>query len=58
MRLWKRDGKPHYLSLQPRVWRYLERNLEHPALEPVRRWFEDNVPHGKRAAVWTEGFRP
>ena len=58
MRLWKRDGKPHYLSLQPRVWRYLERNLEHPALEPVRRWFEDNVPHSKRAAIWTEGFRP
>ena len=26
-RLWKRDGKAHYLPLQPRVWGYLERNL-------------------------------
>ena len=54
-RLWKRDGKPHYLALQPRVWGYLERNLAHPALAPVRRWFDDNVPHEKRAAAWMDG---
>jgi aminoglycoside/choline kinase family phosphotransferase len=53
-RLWKRDGKPHYLPLQPRVWGYLERNLAHPALAPVRAWFEDNVPVAKRAAAWSE----
>lgn len=52
-RLWKRDGKPHYLSLQPRVWSYLERNLAHPALAPVQAWFDRNVPHEKRAAAWT-----
>ncbi|HWT12381.1 MAG TPA: phosphotransferase [Allosphingosinicella sp.] len=52
-RLWKRDGKPHYLPLQPRVWNYLERNLGHPALAPVRAWFDANVPAGKRAAAWT-----
>ena len=51
-RLWKRDGKPHYLPLQPRVWGYLERNLRHPALEPVRAWFDSNVPVEKRAAAW------
>jgi aminoglycoside/choline kinase family phosphotransferase len=51
-RLWKRDGKPHYLSLQPRVWGYLERNLSHPALAPVRNWFDANVPAEKRAAAW------
>jgi hypothetical protein len=51
-RLWKRDGKPHYLPLQPRVWGYLERNLEHPALGPVRAWFDANVPVDKRAAAW------
>ena len=51
-RLWKRDGKPHYLSLQPRVWSYLERNLAHPALAPVRAWFDANVPAEKRAAAW------
>lgn len=53
-RLWKRDGKPHYLSLQPRVWSCLERNLAHPALAPVRAWFDANVPADKRAAAWTE----
>jgi hypothetical protein len=53
-RLWKRDGKTHYLPLQPRVWKYLERNLAHPALAPVRAWFEANVPADKRAAAWSE----
>ena len=57
-RLWKRDGKPHYLPLQPRVWAYLERNLRHPALEPVRAWFDANIPIDKRAAAWAgEGGR-
>jgi len=55
-RLWKRDDKPHYLSFQPRVWSYLERNLAHPALGPVRRWFDANIPVEKRAAVWTGGL--
>ncbi|MDQ3140151.1 MAG: phosphotransferase [Pseudomonadota bacterium] len=56
-RLWKRDGKPHYLPLQPRVWGYLERNLAHPALAPVRDWFDRNLPPDKRAAAW-EGSGP
>jgi aminoglycoside/choline kinase family phosphotransferase len=55
-RLWKRDGKPHYLPFQPRVWGYLERNLEHPALATVRRWFDANIPESKRAAAWGEGL--
>jgi len=50
--LWKRDGKDTYLRLQPRVWGYLERNLAHPALAPVRDWFNRNVPAAKRAASW------
>ena len=54
-RLWKRDGKPHYLPLQPRVWGYLERNLAHPALAPVRAWFDANVPAEARAAAWADG---
>jgi aminoglycoside/choline kinase family phosphotransferase len=54
-RLWKRDGKSHYLPLQPRVWGYLERNLQHPALAPVRAWFDANVPGEKRAAAWRDG---
>lgn len=51
-RLWKRDGKPSYTALQPRVWHYMERSLRHPALEPVRSWFEANVPAEKRAPAW------
>ena len=43
-RLWRRDGKPRYPALCPRVWAYLERDLAEPVLEPVRRWFDANVP--------------
>ncbi|WP_066644468.1 MULTISPECIES: aminoglycoside phosphotransferase family protein [unclassified Sphingomonas] len=47
-RLWKRDGKPRYPGLCPRVWRYLERDLAHPALAPVRAWFDANIPAARR----------
>lgn len=51
-RLWKRDGKPSYRLFQPRVWGYLERNLRHPALAPVRAWFDAHLPAEQRAAAW------
>jgi aminoglycoside/choline kinase family phosphotransferase len=44
VRLWKRDGKPRYLDYIPRVWALMERDLVHPALEPVARWFDANIP--------------
>ncbi|VWX51256.1 aminoglycoside phosphotransferase family protein [Novosphingobium sp. 9U] len=44
VRLWKRDGKPRYLDLIPRVWRQMERDLAHPVLAPVAAWFDANVP--------------
>lgn len=47
-RLWKRDGKARYPGLCPRVWRYLERDLEHPALAPVKAWFDADIPAEKR----------
>jgi aminoglycoside/choline kinase family phosphotransferase len=53
VRLWKRDGKPHYRSFQPRMWGLLERNLARPELEPVRAWFDDQVPAEKRAPFWS-----
>ena len=28
-------GKPRYIDLIPRVWEFVQRNLAHPALEPV-----------------------
>jgi aminoglycoside/choline kinase family phosphotransferase len=47
-RLWKRDGKPAYPLMHPRIWTYVERNLAHPALAPVRAWFEANVAQEHR----------
>ncbi|KLE35375.1 aminoglycoside phosphotransferase family protein [Aurantiacibacter luteus] len=43
-RLWKRDDKPKYLGLIPRVWEAMERDLAHSALAPVAQWFDANVP--------------
>lgn len=43
-RLWQRDGKPRYPTLCPRVWRYLDRDLAHPALAPVKAWFDATIP--------------
>nr|WP_298927337.1 phosphotransferase [uncultured Erythrobacter sp.] len=43
-RLYKRDGKPRYLDMIPRVWDAMERDLAHPALQPVADWFSVNIP--------------
>ncbi len=47
-RLWKRDGKPQYLSHIARVWRLLEEDLAHPALAPAAEWFERHLPQKAR----------
>ena len=39
-----RDGKPQYLRHIPRVWGYLQRSLAHPALAPLKDWYDANVP--------------
>ncbi len=49
-RLWKRDGKPRYLDMIPRVWRAMERDLADPALAPVSAWFDTNIPRELRDA--------
>lgn len=49
-RLDRRDGKPKYLTMIPRVWAALERDLAHPALAPVAGWFDANIPDYLRAA--------
>ena len=53
-RLWKRDNKPHYTDFQPRMWGLLERDLLHPELDPVRRWFDLNIAREHRADHWAE----
>jgi aminoglycoside/choline kinase family phosphotransferase len=47
-RLWKRDGKPRYLDMIPRVWAAMERDLAHEAMAPVAHWFESNIPQALR----------
>ena len=43
-RLDRRDGKPQYLRHMPRVWRYLQRALGHPALAGLAAWYRRHVP--------------
>lgn len=43
-RLAKRDGKRGYLTHIPRVARYLERNLAHPALARLNAWYRRELP--------------
>jgi N-acetylmuramate 1-kinase len=43
-RLWKRDGKVHYLRHIPRIWRYLERDLAHPGLTALAQWYDAHFP--------------
>lgn len=50
-RLSKRDGKHGYLRHVPRVSRYLERNLQHGALAPLRAWFDRHLPAEVRINV-------
>lgn len=47
-RLARRDGKRGYLAHLPRTWRYMERNLRHPALADLRRWFDTHFPPDTR----------
>jgi len=54
VRLWKRDGKPHYRTFQPRMWGLLERDLAQPGLESLKAWFDRNVPASARAEAWSE----
>jgi aminoglycoside/choline kinase family phosphotransferase len=48
MRLWRRDGKPHYLAHIPRLWRLLAEDLSHPALAPLARWLGRHLPPAAR----------
>ena len=43
-RLDKRDRKPQYLALLPRIEAYLVKGLTHPALAELRAWYEAYLP--------------
>jgi len=54
VRLWRRDGKPRYLTHLPRLWRLLDVELAQPVLAPVRAWFDTAVPAGRRRGLSPE----
>ncbi|MEQ1887908.1 MAG: phosphotransferase [Alphaproteobacteria bacterium] len=43
-RLAKRDNKPAYLGLIPRVRAYLRQDLQHPEFAPLNAWFARHLP--------------
>jgi tRNA threonylcarbamoyl adenosine modification protein YjeE len=47
-RLSQRDGKHQYLAHIPRLWRYLERNLDHVTLRPLKAWYDRSFPPALR----------
>lgn len=47
-RLYVRDGKRRYLGYLPRVWRYLEQDLEHPLMAGLRAWYDRTIPKSRR----------
>jgi len=55
-RLAKRDRKPRYLGLIPRVWGYMEKDLQHPALAELKAWYEQYVPaRARRGELRSDG---
>jgi N-acetylmuramate 1-kinase len=51
VRLAARDNKYNYLGFLPRVWRYLEHDITHPALAELKAWLDTHVPKESRGAV-------
>lgn len=50
-RLYVRDGKLAYPRFHPRLWAMVNGNLQHPALAPVKDWFDAHVPAAARTGV-------
>ena len=44
-------GKPRYLGYLPRVWRHLERDLEHLSLGQLKSWYDKTIPKEVRSIV-------
>ena len=50
-RLLKRDSKPNYQRFMPRVWELLQQDIAHPALAPVKDWFDRHLSPAERRPV-------
>lgn len=42
------ENNANYLSLLPRMWRYLEIDFSHPATWPIKAWIDRHIPEGSR----------
>ena len=42
-------GRDKYRAFMPRTWRALEKNLDHPDLAGLKRWFDRHIPADARA---------
>jgi len=49
--LLKRDDKPSYQRFMPRVWELLQQDIAHPALAPVKAWFDKHLSPAERRPV-------
>jgi aminoglycoside/choline kinase family phosphotransferase len=45
-----RDNNPTYLRMLPRMWRYIEKDLRHPLLLPLKKWFDKAIPANIRSS--------
>ena len=54
-RLARRDEKPRYLGLIPRVWEHLQRDFLHPALAPLATWVARYAPAPEPAVLSRAG---
>ena len=43
-----RDKDSKYLPLLPRAWKYIERQLSHPLLLPLKTWLDKVVSYSIR----------
>lgn len=50
-RLYRRDGKPRYLALMPRVWQHFMHDISHPALAEVNAWVAEHLPRDMEKAL-------
>ena len=57
MRLYLRDGKPRYLSMIPRVWSHLLRDLSHPAMKVVELWLDTKFTSAHRGLIASGNLR-
>jgi aminoglycoside/choline kinase family phosphotransferase len=50
-RMYKRYNKSKYLAHLPRVWKWIEQDLNHPSLKRLKEWFDLYMPSTERKVL-------